>query len=138
MLISWKRSQANDRARKRDPLAILAVGWLILVLDFSTTGIIAHLFPWLPFLRYDYPFSIAWHGPIIPYMILGGTGLLWLWDRLFLPPTYYRLDSASMFHATVHQAIQEIIDQMTQAKGLRALTELERKPILRDFFQRLR
>ncbi len=69
--------------RKRDPLAILAVGWLILVFDFSTTGIIARLFPWLPFLRYDYPFSIAWHGPIIPYMILGGRGLLWLWDRLF-------------------------------------------------------
>ena len=69
--------------RKRDPLAILAVGWLLLVFDFSTTGIIARLLPWLPILRYDYPFSIAWHGPIIPYMILGGTGLLWLWDRWF-------------------------------------------------------
>ncbi|MBI1255886.1 MAG: hypothetical protein GC204_00300 [Chloroflexi bacterium] len=69
--------------RKRDPLAILALGWLLLVFDFSTTGFIARLLPWLPILRYDYPFSIAWHGPIIPYMILGGTGLLWLWDRLF-------------------------------------------------------
>jgi len=69
--------------RQRNQMAILAVGWLILILDFSTTGIIARLIPGLPLLRYDYPFSIAWHGPIIPYTILGGMGLLWLWDRLF-------------------------------------------------------
>ncbi len=69
--------------RRRNQAAILAVGWLVLVLDFSTTGIIASLLPWLPILRYDYPFSIAWHGPIIPYTILGGIGLLWVWDRLF-------------------------------------------------------
>jgi hypothetical protein len=40
------------------------------------------LLPWLPLFRYDYPFSIAWHGPIIPYTILGGVGVLWLWDQL--------------------------------------------------------
>ena len=62
----------------------------------------------------------------------------WLIDRWFLPPTYYRLDSASMFQAAVNQAVQEVIDQMATAKGLRTLTELERKPILRDFFQRMR
>lgn len=69
--------------RGRNQAAILSVGWLVLILDFSTTGIIPSLFPWLPILRYDYPFSLAWHGPIIPYTILGGAGLLWLWDRLF-------------------------------------------------------
>jgi hypothetical protein len=69
--------------RGRDQLTILAVVWLILVLDFSTTGILETLVPWLvaPVLRYDYPFSIAWHGPIIPYTILAGQGLLWLWER---------------------------------------------------------
>lgn len=67
--------------RQRSQAAILSVGWLILILDFSTTGILPSLFPWLPILRYDYPFSLAWHGPIIPYTILGGIGLLWLWDR---------------------------------------------------------
>jgi len=71
--------------RKRDQAAILAVGWLLLVLDFSTTGLLESLVPWLvaPVLRYDYPFSIAWHGPIIPYTILAGSGLLWLWERFF-------------------------------------------------------
>jgi hypothetical protein len=69
--------------RQRDQAAILSVGWLLLVLDFSTTGILESLLGGLlsPVFRYDYPFSIAWHGPIIPYAILGGKGLLWLWDR---------------------------------------------------------
>lgn len=68
---------------KREQTAILAVGWLILVIDFSTTGVIEMLLGGLlpQIFRYDYPFSIAWHGPIIPYTILGGMGLLWLWDR---------------------------------------------------------
>jgi hypothetical protein len=69
--------------RSRSQSTILAVGWLILVLDFSTLGVLEKLFPWLPILRYDYPFSIAWHGPIIPYSILAGSGLLWLWERFF-------------------------------------------------------
>jgi len=62
--------------------AILAIGWLALVLDFSTLGILESLASWLvaPLVRYDYPFSIAWHGPIIPYTILAGIGLLWLWE----------------------------------------------------------
>lgn len=69
--------------RRRDLPAILSVGWLILALDFSTTGIAEALFGSLlePVLRYDYPFSIAWHAPIIPYSILGGIALVWLWDR---------------------------------------------------------
>lgn len=69
--------------RKRSQSVILAVGWLIFVLEFSTLGILEQLAPNLlaPLLRYDYPFSIAWHGPIIPYAILGGVGLMWLWER---------------------------------------------------------
>lgn len=71
--------------RSRDQAVLLAVGWLALVLDFAAVGLVEGLIPGLaaPLLRYDYPFSIAWHGPIIPYALLGGMGLLWLWDRLF-------------------------------------------------------
>ncbi len=70
--------------RKRNQTALLATVWLLLILDFSTTGLLPRLLPGLlaPVLRYDYPFSLAWHGPIIPYSLLGGIGLLWLWDRL--------------------------------------------------------
>ncbi|HLY26955.1 MAG TPA: DUF6541 family protein, partial [Aggregatilineales bacterium] len=70
--------------RRRNPVDLLMVPWLALIVDFSSLGILKALFPGLlaPLLRYDYPFSIAWHGPIIPYIYLGGTGLAWLIDRI--------------------------------------------------------
>ncbi len=69
--------------RQRRQEAILAVVWLLLVLDFAAVGAVEGVFGGLlgPITQFDYPFSIAWHGPIIPYTILGGIGLLWLWDR---------------------------------------------------------
>jgi pantoate kinase len=68
--------------------------------------------------------------------VLAIPGIGWLMNRFFMPPTYYRIDTESMFQTAIHCAVQEVVDQMTAAKGLRALTELERKPILREFFQR--
>ena len=69
--------------RRRDQAGILAVGWLVFVVDLAALGLTETLLGWLlaPVFRYDYPFSIAWHGPIIPYTILAGTTLLWLWER---------------------------------------------------------
>jgi hypothetical protein len=49
--------------------------------------------------------------------------------------TYYRVDTALMFQEAVHAAVLEVIDGMTSAKGIRALSELERKPILRSLVQ---
>ncbi len=70
--------------RRRSPLDLLMVGWLALVVDFSTTGLLERLTAGLldPLLKYDYPFSIAWHGPIIPYAYLGATAVLWLARRI--------------------------------------------------------
>lgn len=45
--------------------------------------------------------------------------------------TYYRIDTALMFQEAIHAAVLEVIDGMTSARGIRALSELERKPILR-------
>jgi hypothetical protein len=69
--------------RQRNQAVILGLGWLLMILEFSSLGLLEKIFPWLSnlVLRYDYPFSIAWHGPIIPYIILGGMGLLWMWER---------------------------------------------------------
>ena len=74
------RSTAGPGQRRA---TLLALGWLVLALDFSTIGLLARLAPGLlaPVLRYDYPFSIAWHGPIIPYTLLGGYGGLYLWEK---------------------------------------------------------
>jgi hypothetical protein len=50
--------------------------------------------------------------------------------------TYYRADTASMFQTATHSAIMEVVDEMTSAtQGVRGLTEGERKPVMRDFFQ---
>ena len=59
-----------------------------------------------------------------------------LYARYFRPITYYYMDTGSIFLTAVHSAVMEVIDQMTEAKGVRGLTELERKPIHRDFFKR--
>jgi hypothetical protein len=59
-----------------------------------------------------------------------------LYVRLFKPITYYRIDTSEMFQASVRAAVMEAVDLATTAKGVRALTELERKPTMRDFFRK--
>jgi hypothetical protein len=59
-----------------------------------------------------------------------------LYEKLFQPSTYYRADTTAMFQSVVHTAVLEVIDQLMSAKGARPLTELERKPIMREFYQR--
>ncbi|MBN2469598.1 MAG: hypothetical protein JXN59_02645, partial [Anaerolineae bacterium] len=70
-------------ARRRSAWDVLMIGWLLLVIDFSATGLLERVSFGLldPLLKYDYPFSIAWHGPIIPYAYLGATAILWLARR---------------------------------------------------------
>lgn len=72
-----------------------------------------------------------WHAYVfaVPYLGLA-------WERLFRPLTLYRYDTMLMFKAAIHQAVLEVVDTLTEAKGLRRLSEAERKPILRDFFRR--
>lgn len=72
-----------------------------------------------------------WTGYALVIPIVG-----FLLDRLFLPPTYYRIDSAIMFRESIRQSVNEVIDGMTKAKGLRGLSEDEKKPVLKEFFDR--
>ena len=52
---------------------------------------------------------------------------------VFFPPrpTFYRMDTANMFYTAVQNAVMEAVDQLTTAKGVRGLTDDERKPIMR-------
>ncbi len=54
----------------------------------------------------------------------------------FRPHTYFRHDTALMFQDSISSAVHEVIDGITKARGLRTLSELERKPIMSDFFKR--
>lgn len=53
------------------------------------------------------------------------------------PLTYYRVDTALMFQSVTHGAVLGALDTVLSAKGLRALSDLERKPTMRDFFAKL-
>lgn len=52
------------------------------------------------------------------------------------PLTYYRLDTAHMFQESVRLAVLQVVDGVTKEKGIRQLSDADRKPIMRDFFSR--
>ncbi len=51
-------------------------------------------------------------------------------EQIFCKRTYYHEDTELMFRDTVHSTVLKIVDAMALAKGIRGLTELERKPIM--------
>jgi hypothetical protein len=59
----------------------------------------------------------------------------WLAKKLY-PVTYYRIDTASMFMSYAQSSVLKVIEDITNEKGVRALTETERKPILNNIFVR--
>jgi hypothetical protein len=51
-----------------------------------------------------------------------------LYEALFAPLTYYRLDTALMFQESVRAAVNEVIEGLRNEQGLRALTPEELRP----------
>ncbi len=56
--------------------------------------------------------------------------------KLFFPVTYYKIDTASMFMTYAQSSVLKVITDITQEKGVRALTQEEKKPIMKDIFSR--
>lgn len=63
-------------------------------------------------------------------------GFLFQW--LIKPLTYYKMDTALMFQSVTHSSVLQALETMLSEKGLRALSETERKPVMRDFVGRIR
>jgi hypothetical protein len=57
----------------------------------------------------------------------------WVYERIFAPATFYSMDTALMFQDAVHSAVLEVVDCMTANKGVRALSEADRKPTMKRF-----
>lgn len=70
----------------------------------------------------DYVFVTPFIGPFL--------------ERIFRPLTYYRYDTADVFQRMIHAAVLETVDATTNAKGARQLSADERKPVMREFFER--
>ena len=69
---------------------------------------------------------------VVPW--IGGIARLLI--NLLAPTTYYKIDTELMFQSAVHSAVLEVVDRITEKRGIRTLSESERKPIMREFFQR--
>lgn len=52
------------------------------------------------------------------------------------PLTYYRIDQGMMFHAAMHSAVTRALDTVLEQRSMKPLTELDRKPVMRDLFER--
>lgn len=55
-----------------------------------------------------------------------------LYERTFSPRTYYRLDTALMYQEAVRNAVMQVVDDLRNEKGLRALSEAESRPHVRE------
>jgi hypothetical protein len=44
-------------------------------------------------------------------------------------PSYSQIDTATMFQSSIHDSILKIIDDISNAKGVRLLSEFERQPV---------
>ncbi len=75
--------------------------------------------------------SIRIEDTLLEVPILGA-----IYDRLFHPMTYYKEDTALMFQESIRLAVNEVLDNITAAKGLKALTDNEKKPIMNDLLRR--
>jgi hypothetical protein len=56
----------------------------------------------------------------------------YLYALFFNPTTYYRLDTAMMFRDSIRAAVNEVINEVRQEKGLRVLSDEELRPDARD------
>lgn len=117
----------------------------------------------LPFVVFYLFFLLVYYGGVLGFLFWGGAlvaGLVFLivalskeesafadhifvvpfigpfLERLCRPNTYFKSDTEAMFRTMAHNAVLEAVDATTKAKGARELTSDERKPVLREFFQR--
>lgn len=60
------------------------------------------------------------------------------YERFLRPITYYRIDLMLVYQEAVHQAVLEVVDEITTTNGIKPLTESERKPILTELYRRRR
>ncbi len=65
---------------RRRTWAIVMVVWIVLIIETSVLGWLERAVPAVTGLafRFNYPFSLAWHGPIVPYLTLGAGTLVWI------------------------------------------------------------
>lgn len=80
--------------------------------------------------EYEHGF-LAWLASL-PYV----GALVRLFRNFVKPLTYYRIDTAEMFQAVVHNSVMKALDAVMTERGLKPLSEAARTPVMRDLFDR--
>lgn len=101
------------------------VGFLLAVIGFPVLLLL------LAYLVRQGTFGAAVENAVLAIPVFG-----WLYATLFKPNTFYKMDTTLAFQAAVHSVVVEVVDQLLSARGLRTMTELERKPILKGLTDR--
>ncbi len=148
--VSWRLGEL--------PLRLNFLGLLIMLCIVVGTGAWAEDHYHLRFYFLVYPERFYWAAGItmgVLILLLGlmrsavGNGLADLdalllhtpvvagfYERFLRPITYYRIDLALMYEQAVHNAVMQVVDELTDSQKLPRLSADERKPILRDFYKR--
>jgi hypothetical protein len=77
-------------------------------------------------------------GPNLDQLLIQTPVVGYLYERFFRKITLYRLDLTSMYLTSVHRAVTKVLDELTKAQGIPPLSELERRPVMRELFHRQR
>lgn len=122
-----RRSRADWReggimSAKREYLRVLRKKYAfdICGAPFGNSFFISWWLGEMPSLFWQFVMMVPFIGPLL--------------EKWFRPTTYYNVDTAIMFQSLVHNAILEVVDNLTQSNGLKALAETDRKPHMRNFF----
>ncbi len=60
----------------------------------------------------------------------------WVISKLFFRVTYYKIDTANMFHSLVQDCIMNVIDEISKEHDIEPLSETQKAPIMKDLFNR--
>ena len=56
----------------------------------------------------------------------------WIYEKIFNPITFYSLDTALMFQESIRRAVNQVIEGLLSEQGVRALSESQMQPTIRD------
>lgn len=116
-------------------------------IDYKEGAIFSSSREYLRVRRKEYLFDICaapyGNGFFVSWWMGESPGTLWnmvlvipilgpLLLNMLRPITYYQQDTYLMFQESVRKAVLEVVDSITEAKGLRALSDTERKPVMGD------
>ena len=112
-------------------LSAMIGGMTVEIVSFPLAVIVLPVVVWL------IGFSIhnGSFGPEAEDLVLDTPFISWLYAKIFGPGTYHKIDTMLVFQGAVRAVVNDAVNELLGAKGMHPLTELEAKPVMRDFLR---